>query len=304
MRAALSRWVTALYASPALLLTLTTLFWAGNTVAGRLAVDQITPMTIVVVRWILVVAVLWAIYGREIIASRDEIRGRYGWMLAMALFGFTLFNTLFYIAAHSTGAINLGIIQGSMPVFVLLGAWASYGTRITAAQGIGVLLTLLGVAYMATQGRPWEILGLKVSIGDLEMLLACILYAWYTVKLRERPKLGGAALFTILAGFAAVTSLPLLVVEAAMQGLHWPTLTGWAVALYVAIFPSCLAQLFFMRGVDLIGPGRAGVYINLVPVFSAILAVLVISEPFAVFHAVALVMVIGGIWLAQRAAAK
>jgi drug/metabolite transporter (DMT)-like permease len=79
-----------------------------------------------------------------------------------------------------------------------------------------------------------------------------------------------------------------------------PTWQGWLVTLYVAIFPSCLAQLLFLRGVDLIGPGRAGVFVNLVPVFSAILAVVLIAEPFALFHAIALALVIGGIWLAER----
>ena len=85
-----------------------------------------------------------------------------------------------------------------------------------------------------------------------------------------------------------------------MTGVKMPTLQGWLVAVYVAIFPSCLSQLFYMRGVDLIGPARAGVFINLVPAFSAILAVVMLGEPFAMFHAVALVLVIGGIWLAQR----
>jgi drug/metabolite transporter (DMT)-like permease len=111
------------------------------------------------------------------------------------------------------------------------------------------------------------------------------------------------AFFTLLALISAVTSVPLLILEAATTGLQMPTLQGWLVTLFVAIFPSCLAQIFFLRGVDMIGPGRAGVFVNLVPVFAAILAVLLLNEPFAPFHAVALVLVIGGIWLAQRARA-
>jgi drug/metabolite transporter (DMT)-like permease len=79
-----------------------------------------------------------------------------------------------------------------------------------------------------------------------------------------------------------------------------PTFNGWLVLAYVAIFPSCLSQLFLLRGVDLIGPGRAGVFINLVPVFAAIMAVALLAEPFSPFHAVALALVIGGILLAQR----
>jgi drug/metabolite transporter (DMT)-like permease len=83
-----------------------------------------------------------------------------------------------------------------------------------------------------------------------------------------------------------------------------PTLQGWLVTLFVAVGPSCLAKLFYLRGVDLIGPGRAGVFVNLVPVFAAILAVALLGEPFAVYHAIALALVIGGIWLAQRAAGR
>ncbi len=134
------------------------------------------------------------------------------------------------------------------------------------------------------------------------MLAACGFYAFYTLALRERPNMPGIAFFTLLALISAITSVPLLIAEWAMYGLTMPTLQGWLVTLFVAIFPSCLAQLFFLRGVDLIGPGRAGVFVNLVPVFAAILAVVLINEPFAAYHAVALVLVIGGIWLAQRGA--
>jgi drug/metabolite transporter (DMT)-like permease len=81
-----------------------------------------------------------------------------------------------------------------------------------------------------------------------------------------------------------------------------PTAQGLAVTAWIAVFSSFLSQIFYLRGVDLIGPGRAGVFVNLVPVFAAVLAVGLISEPFAPYHAVALVLVLGGIWLAQRAA--
>jgi drug/metabolite transporter (DMT)-like permease len=133
------------------------------------------------------------------------------------------------------------------------------------------------------------------------MLVACVFYAAYTVALRDRPNMPGAAFFTLLALISAITSLPMAVAEAAVSGFSWPTWQGLLVTLYVAIFPSCLAQLCFLRAVDLIGPGRTGVFVNLVPVFTAILAVALIGERFAAFHAVALALVIGGIWLAQRA---
>lgn len=302
MSAAAARLAQA-FASAPVLLALAALFWAGNAIAGRLALGEISPMVIVTVRWLLVFAVLWPIYGGEVRASWSEVRGRLWWVVAMASLGFTIFNALFYVAAYTTTAINLGIIQGAIPVFVMLGALIAYGTKVRGIQVVGVLLTLIGVAVVATKGAPHLVMSLGFTVGDIEILLGCICYAAYAVGLRNRPKMGGAAFFTLLALMAFLTSLPLLVYEIATEGLQYPTPKGWLIALYVAVFPSCLAQLFFMRGVDVIGPGRAGVYINLVPVFSAVLAVAILAEPFALYHAAALVLVIAGIWLAQRAAA-
>jgi drug/metabolite transporter (DMT)-like permease len=157
---------------------------------------------------------------------------------------------------------------------------------------------------VATRGAPLQILGVDLNWGDLAMLAACALYAAYTVGLRDRPSMPGTAFFTLLALISAVTSVPLVIAEGLAMGFELPTLTGLLITAWVAIFPSCLAQIFYLRGVDLIGPGRAGVYINLVPVFAAAMAVVLINEPFAPFHGLALVLVLGGIWLAQRTQAS
>jgi drug/metabolite transporter (DMT)-like permease len=290
-----------LYQRPAVLLTLTAIFWAGNALASRLAVGHISPFLLVFLRWVMVLAVLWPLYGNQVRAHWGDIRPRLGSITLMAVLGFTGFNALFYTAGYYTSAINIGILQGSIPVVVLAGAFLMFGTRATLVQIVGVLITTIGVVVVATQGAPLSILDLGLNRGDVAMLAACVLYAFYTLALRNRPEMPGIAFFTLLALISAVTSVPLLILEAATIGLQMPTLQGWLVTLFVAVFPSCLAQLFFLRGVDLIGPGRAGVFVNLVPVFAAILAVLLINEPFARFHAVALVLVIGGIWLAQRA---
>ncbi len=296
----LKRLTGVLYASPVLLLTLTALFWAGNAVAGRLAIDQITPLTLVFLRWVLVLAVLWPIYGAQVVGHWTEIRPRLFSIALMASLGFTGFNVLFYLAAHHTSAINIGILQGSIPIFVLVGAFAVHGAKANTLQILGVLITAIGVLVVATGGAPLSILDVGVNRGDLAMLAACVLYAFYTVALRNRPQMPGAAFFALLALIAALTSLPLLAFEAATTGLAMPTAQGFLITAFVAIFPSCLAQLFFLRGVDLIGPGRAGVFINLVPVFAATLGVALINEPFVLFHGVALGLVVGGIWLAQQ----
>jgi drug/metabolite transporter (DMT)-like permease len=289
-----------LYQWPGVLLTLTAIFWAGNALSSRLAVGHISPFLLVFLRWVMVLGVLWPLYGGQVRAHWGDIRPRLGSITLMGILGFTGFNALFYTAGHYTSAINIGILQGSIPVAVLAGAFLMYGTRATLLQIIGVLITAVGVVIVATRGAPLSVLHIDLNRGDLAMLAACVFYAFYTLALRNRPDMSGIAFFTLLALISAITSVPLLIYEAVTTGLQMPTLQGWLVTLFVAIFPSCLAQLFFLRGVDLIGPGRAGVFVNLVPVFAAILAVLLLNEPFAPFHAVALALVIGGIWLAQR----
>jgi drug/metabolite transporter (DMT)-like permease len=300
MLGALKRATHRLYEWPRLLLTLAAIFWAGNTVAARLAIGEISPFVLTTLRWIMVAGVLWPIYGREIREHWGEVRSRLLSITMLAVLGMSGFNALYYVAAHYTSAINIGILQGSMPIFVLAGAFLAYGTRASLVQMAGVLITAVGVVVVATRGAPLEILDIDLNKGDLAMLAACVLYAGYTVALTNRADMPGGAFFTMLAVLAAVTSLPLVGFEWLSGDLRAPTLNGLIVTTWIAIFPSFLSQVFYLRGVDLIGPGRAGVFINLVPVFAAALAVWLISEPFAPYHATALVLVIVGIWLAQR----
>lgn len=282
------------------LLTLTTLCWGANAVFGRLAVGEISPMLLVSLRWLGVV-LLMLIFARQYV-QRDwpTLRRHLPYLAAMGALGFTAFNALFYIAAHYTTAVNIGIIQGSMPVFVLIGAFLAYRSPVTPLQIGGVALTIVGVVIVGSGGSLERLAALTINQGDMLMVIACMFYSGYAVGLRQRPAVSSLGLFTVIAGAAFIASVPLTAAELALGKLQWPSLTGWVVAGLVTLFPSFLAQIFFMNGVALIGPGRAGVFINLVPVFASILAVLVLSEPFEGFHAVALALVLGGIWLSER----
>lgn len=301
MISGLKRLTHNLYAWPGLLLTLCAVFWAGHTVAARLAITEIQPFMLTTLRWVAVAAALWPFYGAEIRAHwKGEIRPRLGAIVWLGIAGMTGFNALYYFAAHYTSAINLGILQGSLPIFVLAGAYLAHGARASLVQWLGVLVTALGVVVVATRGAPLSILEVDFNTGDLAMVAACAVYAAYTVALRDRPAMPATAFFALLALIAALTSLPLMALEIYVKGFRMPTANGLLIALWIAVFPSFVAQVFYLRGVDLIGPARAGVFINLVPVIAAALAVALIAEPFAPFHAAALALVIGGIWLAQR----
>lgn len=290
----------ALYRQPALLLTLTALFWGGNTIAGQLAVGHISPFMLTLMRWVGVVLLMVPFFGKGVITHWPAIAPRFWIIVATAMFGFTGFNSIYYVASTETTAVNIGILQGSIPVFVLLLALAVHRIGFGVTQAAGVTLTLVGVALVATRADLGTFLALGINPGDLTMLVACLFYAVYTVMLKNRPEIPGHVFFTLMAAVAMVTSIPLVLWEISTGAFIAPTPRGWLIVAYVTVFPSCLAQLFFLRGVDLIGPGRAGVYVNLVPIFAAILAVLLLGQEFALYHAAALVLVLGGIWLAQR----
>lgn len=282
------------------LLTFTTLCWGFNAIFGRFAVGEISPMMLVACRWLGSLLLLLAIAHNNVRRDWPILRARLGFVAAMGVFGYTVFNGLFYVAAHSTTAVNIGILQGSIPVFVLLGAFVAYRTRVAWVQGVGVAVTVLGVVIVASGGNFARLAALALNQGDVLMVGACLLYAGYTVGLRRRPQVSSLGLFTVMAAAAFAVALPLVAAEAALGRFQWPTVTGWTIVALVTLFPSVLAQIAFIRGVELIGPGRAGVFVNLVPVFASILAVLVLAEPFALFQGIALVLVLGGIWLSER----
>ena len=285
------------YSSAPFLLFLATLGWGSNTIASRLAVGEVSPMLLIFFRWGFVVVILLSLYWRQMIDEWPIIRPRLKWLLIMGGCGLSLFNAFFYIAAHSTTAVNLGIIQSTMPGMILLGSFMFFGDRINRLQFSGLLLTLLGVGVIVTQGSLEQLMQLTFNHGDLLMIFACSFYAIYTVGLKSRPKISGMVMLAYFSVAAFLMTIPLMIFESFIYGTVMPGVKGFAIVFYIAIVPSFLSQIFFMRGVDLIGPGSAGLYANLVPIFSAIMAVLLLSEEFALFHLAAMLLVFGGIGL-------
>jgi drug/metabolite transporter (DMT)-like permease len=283
-----------------LLLCLTMLMWSGNVVASRLAVGEISPMALTCLRWVLVCGVLTVLTRRHLAADWRVMRPRWPLLVLMGILGLTGFNALFYAAGHLTSGVNIAIIQGGIPMFVMLGNLVLYGVRAAPMQIAGLLLTLCGIVVVATHGNPTALRDLHFNLGDLLMLIADVFYGVYTLALRQRPAVSALGFFTIIAYAACLTSLPLLGYEVVSGTVLWPTLKGMAVLLYVALFPSFLSQLLYLRGVQLIGPARAGLFINLLPVFGALLSVVIVGEPFGLYHAVALGLVLGGIYVAER----
>lgn len=281
-------------------LTTAALCWAGNAIFGRLAVGEVSPLLLVSCRWLGALMLVLVFARHYLVRDWPVLRTHLRFIFAMGALGFAMFNTLFYIAAHTTTAVNLGILQGAIPVFVILSMFVAYRVRVTRVQLAGVCMTIIGVVTVSAAGSFERLLAMEFRAGDMLMIAACALYAGYTVALRHRPATSALGLFGGFVAAAFLTSIPLAVTEAMLGQLQWPTAKGWAIICLVSVFPSFLAQICFIQGVSSIGPNRAGVFVNLVPVFAALMAVLFLRESFETFHAVALAFVLCGIWLSER----
>jgi drug/metabolite transporter (DMT)-like permease len=283
------------------LLVLTAAMWGANGVVSRAAVGAIAPMTLVALRWLIVCAVLLPLVRVSFIRHWPDLRRHWRFLAAMALSGYTGFNVLFYLAGYWTSAVNIVLLQSSIPPMVLAGAALFKDEPVALRQIAGLAVSFLGVGLIATRGDLAHIRELSFNLGDLMMLAACALYAGYTIALRGRPHLPPLVFFAGMAVAAFAASLPFLATEIACGRFYWPSPKGFALVIFVALAPSLLSQLFFMRAVELIGPGRAGIFTNLTPLFGAFFAITLLGEAFHPYHAAAMALGLAGIALAESA---
>ncbi|CAN7511160.1 DMT family transporter [Rhizobium sp. LjRoot30] len=285
-------------------LTIAALCWGGNAVAGKLAIGHISPMMLTFWRWAFAFMLIVAISVPQL--KKDWPLLKQNWLLLMVLgvIGYTSFNAFLYTAVLYTTAINVAIEQAGIPVLIFIANFLLYRTRVSLAQIVGFAVTMLGIALTASHGDLMSLAQLTLNFGDALMMLAVVAYTVYTLLLRWRPPIHWKSLMALPALGALLASVPLLGWEMAAGDAIWPDASGWAIALWTSIFASLVAQILYVLGVDNIGPNRAGLFINLVPVFGTLLSVLLVGEDLQLFHVIALALALGGIAIAERGRPK
>lgn len=280
-------------------LVITTLAWGGNAVAGKLAIGHVSPMVLTFSRWFAAFLLIMAIALPDIRRDWPVIRRNLPLLAGYGIVGYALFNALLYSALLYTTAINVAIIQAGIPMLIFAFNFLLFSTRISPMQIAGFVLTLAGVLLIAARGEWGTLTGLRLNYGDGLMLAAVLAYALYTVFLRYRPDMSWKSMMAAPALGAALASLPLMGWEAAAGAAIWPDWTGLAVILYTGIFASLVAQVFYIFGVEGIGPNRAGLFINLVPVFGTLLSIAILGETLHPYHIAALTLALTGIAVAE-----
>ncbi len=285
-------------------LVLAPLLWGGNAVAGKLASLDWQPFTITCIRWFLTTLVLIPFAARPIYRDRAIVREKWLTLFLLGGVGMSMFNLLMYTALHHTSAINVSIEQASMPAMIMLANFFIMSQRVTWLQIVGLALSILGVLITTTKGAPMLFFEQGLNRGDAIMLLACVFYAAYTFGLRWRPDIHWLSFMLAVAVSATIMTSPFALWEWSNNPVALPGARGWTVMLYIIIFPTIVSQIAYARGVELIGSNRAGLFINLVPIFGSLLAVIILREHFKSYHALGLVLVVGGIMLAEKFASK
>ncbi|MDM9622521.1 DMT family transporter [Rhizobium sp. S96] len=285
-------------------LVVAALCWGGNTVAGKLALGHVSPMMLTFLRWFLATALIAAISLPQLKRDWPVVRKNLPLLFFYGIIGYTLFNAMLYSAVKYTTAINVAIEQAGIPILIFLLNFILFRTAISFAQIAGFGLTLTGVALTAAHGDLATLLQLGLNRGDGLMLIAVAAYSIYTIFLRWKPPLDWRTLMAIPALGAMLTAIPLLLWESTQGAMQMPDQNGWLITIYTAIFASLLAQVLYIKGVESIGANRAGLFINLVPVFGTLLSVALLGESLQLFHVIALALALGGIAIAEKGRPK
>ena len=283
-------------------LVLTPLFWAGNAVVARGTVEHIPPLSMSFWRWVLALAIILPFGLPGIWRHRQIIRQRLGSMIALATFSVAAFNSLLYVAAMTTTATNIALINATIPIFVALLAWLLLGDRTRPIQILGIAMALAGILCVIARGGLSVLTGLQAQPGDLVMVAAVFSWGLFSVLLRRQAVPLPALTFLttqILLGTLILAPVYLLDFLFFSGGFTLSKSTALPL-IYFAIFPGILAYAFWNHGVHSIGPARAAIFMYLTPVYASVLAVVFLRENLSLFHLLGGLLILGGLILATR----
>ncbi len=291
--------------STALLLSVPPILWAGNAIVGRLVRDAMPPMTLNLIRWVIALAVLVPL-GRAVFRNGSGVLANWRRYAMLGLLSVGLYNSLQYLALQSSTPINVTLVASGVPVWMLLVGRLFYGVPVKRKQIVGAVLSILGVLVVLCRGDVHQLLGLRLVIGDLYMILATIawsFYSWMLMQQKDAPGLRSdwAAFLLAQVGYGVLWSSALAGGEWALKDVHitwsWPLA---AALLYVAIGPAILAMRCWGAGVQRAGPSIGAFFINLTPLFTALLSSAFLGEAPHLYHVLAFAMIVGGIAVSSR----
>lgn len=278
-----------------------TAIWSGNFIVVRGLSDVVPPVSLAFWRWVVAVIVFLPFALKPLIIERQQVLNNIRYLSITALLGVTVFNTLIYIAGHTTSALNLSLIAITFPIFIIILSRLLYEEMITVHKILGVILVTSGVMLLITKGDLFVLGDISFAVGDLWMLVASAIFAIYSILIKQKPKelsIWAFQLSTFSLGLLFL--LPIFIWELSTVPPGTYETTTILSIMYVGIFASLIAFILWNKAIITIGPSKSGLIYYTLPLFSGLLAYLFLDESVGTVHLFSALLVVAGILTANR----
>ena len=284
-----------------LFLTLASLFWSGNFIVGKIASSyEVPPFSLNFYRWLFALLILLPFTYKEIFLNKNHIFQNFKLFIILGITSITIFNSIVYYSLYYTQVISGILMISTIPVWILFFASIFKIERTNLFQILGVALSLLGVLFIISKADIEIVKAIKFNKGDLSMVVGMLSWAIYSALLRKKKHpFSQIVLLEIIIIFGLIFLIPIYFFEMNFGNkivLEWPFILTLG---YVVLFPGIFAFLFWIKGIDIIGANRAGVFLHLMTIFGAIMAILILGEKFMFYHFLGAIFIIAGITLSN-----
>ena len=285
-----------------LLLIFTTIFWSGNFIVGKAAsLYQIPPFSLNFYRWFFAGLILFPFTFKELINKKNYIFKNIGFFIILGISSITIFNSIVYYSLYYTQVISGVLMISTIPVWIIFIASILNIEKTNAFQIIGVGLSLIGVIFIITKADLNLIKNLDFNKGDLSMIVAMFAWAVYSALLKKKKyEISQLALLQVVIILGLIFLIPIYFIEMNLGHVIVLGLPFYLTLSYVVIFPGLLAFFFWIKGISIIGANRAGVFLHLMPIFGAIMAMIIFDEKFMYYHLLGAIFILAGITLSNK----
>ena len=285
-----------------LLLIFTTIFWSGNFIVGKAAsLYQIPPFSLNFYRWFFAGLILFPFTFKELINKKNYIFKNIGFFIILGISSITIFNSIVYYSLYYTQVISGVLMISTIPVWIIFIASILNIEKTNIFQIIGVGLSLIGVICIITKADLNLIKNLDFNKGDLSMIVAMFAWAVYSALLKKKKyEISQLALLQVVIILGLIFLIPIYFIEMNLGHIIVLGLPFYLTLSYVVIFPGLLAFFFWIKGISIIGANRAGVFLHLMPIFGAIMAMIIFDEKFMYYHLLGAIFILTGITLSNK----
>ena len=285
-----------------LILILTTVFWSGNFIVGKAAsMYQIPPFSLNFYRWFFAGLILLPFTYQELIKKKKYIINNLGFFIVLGITSITIFNSIVYYSLYYTQVISGILMISTIPVWIIFISSILKIEKTNIFQIIGVILSLTGVIFIITKADLNLIKNLDFNKGDLSMVIAMFSWAIYSALLKSKKyEISQVSLLEVVIICGLFFLIPIYFIEMNMGNLIILGKPFYLILAYVVIFPGLASFFFWIKGISIIGANRAGIFLHLMPIMGAIMAMLIFDERFMFYHILGAIFIIAGITLSNK----